>query len=86
MCEKHLDKSKRTTKDILKGNPGRQISGLSTYQMQHMYVDHKHKILYCFVPKVGCTNWKRIMMMLTGKIQVSSPMEIPRTFAHRTKK
>ena len=26
-----------------------------------------HKILYCAIPKIACTNWKTIMLLLNGK-------------------
>ncbi|CBY37372.1 unnamed protein product [Oikopleura dioica] len=29
-----------------------------------LVVDEKHQILYCELPKVGCTNWKRTMLQL----------------------
>lgn len=88
MCEKYSLQANLTTKDVLLGlsTPGGNSStDLSLYQMQHMFVDHTHKLLYCFVPKAGCTNWKRIMLMLTGKQNVSSPLDIPRSYSHMSK-
>ncbi|XP_073410274.1 carbohydrate sulfotransferase 9-like [Dendrobates tinctorius] len=29
-----------------------------------LYVDHSHRFIYCEVPKVGCSNWKRIILLL----------------------
>ncbi|KAB1258329.1 Carbohydrate sulfotransferase 9 [Camelus dromedarius] len=34
--------------------------------MARIYVEDKHKILYCEVPKAGCSNWKRVLMVLSG--------------------
>ncbi|CAH1792707.1 unnamed protein product, partial [Owenia fusiformis] len=33
----------------------------------NMLVDETHKLLYCFVPKVGCTTWKKIFAILTNE-------------------
>ncbi|XP_019402853.1 PREDICTED: carbohydrate sulfotransferase 9 [Crocodylus porosus] len=34
--------------------------------VSRIYVEDRHKILYCEVPKAGCSNWKRILMVLNG--------------------
>ncbi|XP_071970249.1 carbohydrate sulfotransferase 9-like isoform X2 [Engystomops pustulosus] len=33
-----------------------------------LYVEHSHKFLYCEVPKVGCSNWKRIILLLNDSL------------------
>jgi chondroitin 4-sulfotransferase 11 len=56
--------------------------GVDYDQLDHVLVDHKHKLLYCYVPKVACTNWKRILMVLTGLSSSSNLVDIPGSLAH----
>lgn len=34
--------------------------------VSRIYVEERHKLLYCEVPKAGCSNWKRVLMVLSG--------------------
>ncbi|XP_034285539.1 carbohydrate sulfotransferase 9 isoform X2 [Pantherophis guttatus] len=36
------------------------------HMVSRIYVEDKYKVLYCEVPKAGCSNWKRILMILGG--------------------
>ena len=43
-----------------------------------MYYDDKIEYIYCLVSKAACTNWKRTLMMLTGKItKFQRPEQLP---------
>ncbi|PNJ83087.1 carbohydrate sulfotransferase 11 isoform X1 [Pongo pygmaeus] len=55
---------------------------LTPNDLKHLVVDEDHELIYCYVPKVACTNWKRLMMVLTGRGKYSDPMEIPASEAH----
>ncbi|XP_059206666.1 carbohydrate sulfotransferase 8-like [Centropristis striata] len=35
--------------------------------VKNIFVEDKYKLLYCQVPKAGCSNWKRTLMVLAGK-------------------
>ncbi|KAM6430007.1 carbohydrate sulfotransferase 8 isoform 2-T4 [Liasis olivaceus] len=39
---------------------------ITPYHVSRIFVEDKYRILYCEVPKAGCSNWKRVLMVLSG--------------------
>lgn len=37
--------------------------------LKHMHYDDKRKVIYCFIPKVACTSWKRLWLKMTGVLK-----------------
>ena len=40
--------------------------------LTNLLVDDKHRIMYCVIPKVACTNWKRAFVRLSGRLNETS--------------
>ncbi|KAM7230383.1 hypothetical protein CapIbe_019100 [Capra ibex] len=49
--------------------------------LRHVLVDDARGLLYCYVPKVACTNWKRVLLALSGR-GPGDPRAIPAPDAH----
>ena len=41
-------------------------------------VDKKNKVLYCVIPKTGCSTWKTLFVNLSGKSTVDTDINIHR--------
>uniref|UniRef100_A0A2K5YBB2 Carbohydrate sulfotransferase n=2 Tax=Mandrillus leucophaeus TaxID=9568 RepID=A0A2K5YBB2_MANLE len=54
---------------------------LQPEDLRHVLVDDAHGLLYCYVPKVACTNWKRVLLALSGQTR-GDPRAIPAHEAH----
>ncbi|XP_056402776.1 carbohydrate sulfotransferase 8-like [Hyla sarda] len=39
-------------------------SRYSAVASRSLFVEHYHKLIYCEVPKAGCSNWKRVIFLL----------------------
>ncbi|XP_043945065.1 carbohydrate sulfotransferase 12 [Protopterus annectens] len=67
----------------------RSFEDIPNKELDHLIVDDRHGIIYCYVPKVACTNWKRILIVLSQSVQnngkpYSNPLDIPRENVHNT--
>uniref|UniRef100_A0A8D3DS09 Carbohydrate sulfotransferase n=1 Tax=Scophthalmus maximus TaxID=52904 RepID=A0A8D3DS09_SCOMX len=53
---------------------------ITHHHVKYLYVVDKYKLLYCQVPKAGCSNWKRTLMVLAG--QASNTQSIKHDTVH----
>ncbi|NXY91147.1 CHST9 sulfotransferase, partial [Alcedo cyanopectus] len=49
-----------------KHNSRKKLQSHLVHLVSRIYVEDRHKVLYCEVPKAGCSNWKRVLMVLNG--------------------
>ncbi|XP_039879626.1 carbohydrate sulfotransferase 12-like [Simochromis diagramma] len=67
------------------------FSQIPNRELDHLIVDDTHQIIYCYVPKVACTNWKRVMVVLSQSLISSSsgkpytdPEAVPADLVHNS--
>ncbi|XP_053255260.1 carbohydrate sulfotransferase 8 [Podarcis raffonei] len=67
---KSLYKTQRERKQIMRETCSKYKSNnkriITPYHVSRIFVEDKYRILYCEVPKAGCSNWKRVLMVLNG--------------------
>ena len=51
----------------------KQPNNMESIYLGNIYVDDKHKMMYCRVPKIAGTNWLKILLILSGKMNTSNP-------------
>uniref|UniRef100_A0A3P9M4W4 Carbohydrate sulfotransferase n=1 Tax=Oryzias latipes TaxID=8090 RepID=A0A3P9M4W4_ORYLA len=44
------------------GGVNQSLVNLNKIDLKNFIVDDKHGIIYCYIPKVACTNWKRTLI------------------------
>ncbi|XP_018588209.1 carbohydrate sulfotransferase 12 isoform X1 [Scleropages formosus] len=65
----------------------RTFDDIPNKELDHLIVDDRHGIIYCYVPKVACTNWKRVMIVLSESLLIDGvpyqdPMDVPQQHIH----
>uniref|UniRef100_G1TXQ4 Carbohydrate sulfotransferase n=1 Tax=Oryctolagus cuniculus TaxID=9986 RepID=G1TXQ4_RABIT len=79
-----LAEAHRQRRDLLRracSRHARRQRLLRPEDLRHVLVDDAHGLLYCYVPKVACTNWKRVLLALSGRAR-GDPRAIPAHEAH----
>ncbi|XP_054633953.1 carbohydrate sulfotransferase 12-like [Dunckerocampus dactyliophorus] len=73
--------------------PGRirAFEQIPNRELDHLIVDDTHQIIYCYVPKVACTNWKRVMVVLSQSLvspisgkPYTDPESVPPDLVHNS--
>ncbi|NXU82249.1 CHST9 sulfotransferase, partial [Xiphorhynchus elegans] len=67
----------------LKNNLYKLKSKLDSPVANQLFVEHNHKFIYCEVPKVGCSNWKRTIFLLQSDLNAEAS-EIEHDHIHHT--
>ncbi|NXJ65721.1 CHST9 sulfotransferase, partial [Rostratula benghalensis] len=67
----------------LKNNLLKLSRQLDSDVASQLFVEHKHKFIYCEVPKVGCSNWKRTIFLLQSDLRAEAS-EIEHDLIHQT--
>ncbi|XP_039997476.1 carbohydrate sulfotransferase 12-like [Xiphias gladius] len=58
------------------------LEDMSEDELKNLIVDDTHGIIYCYIPKVACTNWKRVMFVLNQGEPYQDPMSISGDLVH----
>ncbi|XP_071760814.1 carbohydrate sulfotransferase 8-like [Centroberyx gerrardi] len=81
VAKTQVSRQRTLTEFCVKYQSGITEQLISRRQLAQIYVDDKYRLLYCAVPKVGCSNWKRVLMILGGST-ASSIRDIPHNTVH----
>ncbi|XP_061577548.1 carbohydrate sulfotransferase 8-like [Cololabis saira] len=80
LARKQESRRRLLTDICVKYQQGMAEQLVSQRQVSRVYVEDGSRLLYCEVPKAGCSNWKRVLMVLDGS--ANSTQDIPHDTAH----
>ncbi|XP_035482758.2 carbohydrate sulfotransferase 12 isoform X1 [Scophthalmus maximus] len=52
------------------------VTDMSAEELKNLLVDDTHGIIYCYIPKVACSNWKKVMFVLKQSEPYRDPMSV----------
>ncbi|XP_041821626.1 carbohydrate sulfotransferase 12-like [Chelmon rostratus] len=61
------------------------LGDLNRKDLGNLIVDDKNGVIYCYIPKVACTNWKRVMLFLKENMTYDEIISIPGPKIHTGK-
>ncbi|XP_076144094.1 carbohydrate sulfotransferase 8-like [Alosa pseudoharengus] len=61
-----LEARRRWVREVCAKYKTKIPQNITPQRVSRIFVEDKYKILYCEVPKAGCSNWKRVLMVLAG--------------------
>uniref|UniRef100_A0A3P9HJL9 Carbohydrate sulfotransferase n=1 Tax=Oryzias latipes TaxID=8090 RepID=A0A3P9HJL9_ORYLA len=76
----------RLRKDLLRkhcAGVNQSLFNLNNIEFNNFIVDDQHGIIYCYIPKVACTNWKRTLIALRQKEPYPDPMSFKDNWVHK---
>ncbi|XP_019406591.1 PREDICTED: carbohydrate sulfotransferase 8-like [Crocodylus porosus] len=68
----------------LKNNLFKLKRNLNLIVANQLFVEHNYRFIYCEVPKVGCSNWKRIILLLKMNLSRDTS-EIKHDYIHTSR-
>lgn len=84
MRKQQLKEMCQSNKDVL-SKRRRSLEEISDKELKNFIVDDKHGIIYCFIPKVACSNWKRVMFVLNQNEPYADPLSVSTDVIHEPK-
>uniref|UniRef100_A0A1A8GQT7 Carbohydrate sulfotransferase n=1 Tax=Nothobranchius korthausae TaxID=1143690 RepID=A0A1A8GQT7_9TELE len=75
-----IETRKHLMKEMCAKYKGSISKTITPDHVKQIFVEDRNKLLYCSVPKSGCSNWKRTLMVLSG--QASNAENIHHDMVH----
>ncbi|RVE60568.1 hypothetical protein OJAV_G00182300 [Oryzias javanicus] len=82
-------KRQRLRKDLLRKyckGVSQSLDDLKDTNLTNFIVDDKHGIIYCYIPKVACTNWKRMLIALNYSEPYPDPLVFEHNWVHHSER